>query len=154
MKRSKLLVAAMSLMLSGCFGDDTPADYMKIAGGGITFNYRYSQANLVVVGKRLAPLPKDASVVALFDVPGEATRQRVSMPVHDGKLTYKLTSKNLAGIKKGVPLKVTLLLVDADGTELDRDEMTRTSDVDQDSLPSEPLTDPSSPAIVPQLWNL
>ncbi len=154
MINARHLLVLSAFALTACGEDAAPTDYLKIAGGGISFNYRYSQANLVVVGKRMAPLPPAASVVALFDVPGETERQRVAMPVLEGKLTYKLVSRNLTGIKKGKPLNVTLLLVGADGKELDRDEMTRTSDVDQDSLPTEPLVDPNSPAYVPQLWNL
>jgi hypothetical protein len=90
----------------------------------------------------------------LFDIPGETAPERVSRPVITGKLTYKLESKYLTGIKKGVPLKVVLLVIDKEGKELDRDETAYTSDVDQDTLPSKPLVKPDAPNYIPQLENL
>ncbi|MCA0431979.1 MAG: hypothetical protein LCH46_01840 [Proteobacteria bacterium] len=150
---SALAIAALASPLAGC-GDDGPPDYLAIAGGGITFNYRYSQATMVVVGKQLTPMPEGARVEALFDIPGAKDREVVSRPVMKGKLTYKLESSYLTGIRKGEPLKVTLRLVAADGQELDRVETQYTSDVDQSTLPSKPLVDPSKPNYVPQLENL
>jgi hypothetical protein len=143
----------LSLLLAAC-GDSGPRDYIKIAGGGITFNYRYSQATMVVVAKQIYPMPEGAHVDALFDIPGETVPERVSRPVITGKLTYKLESKYLTGIKKGVPLKVVLLVIDKEGKELDRDETAYTSDVDQDTLPSKPLVKPDAPNYIPQLENL
>jgi hypothetical protein len=144
----------LALVLTACGEDDGPKDYLKITGGGLTFNYRYSQATMVVVGKQVTPLPEGAKITALFDIPGKTERERVERPAMAGKLTYKLESGYLTGIKKGVPLKVTLLLVGKDGKELDRDETQYTSDIDQDQLPSKPLVDPSKPNYVPQLENL
>ncbi|NJM29068.1 MAG: hypothetical protein HC855_02065 [Rhizobiales bacterium] len=149
----KRAIVVLALGLAAC-GEDGPKDYLKIAGGGLTFNYRYSQATMVVVGKQVSPLPEGATVTALFDIPGKTERERVERPAMAGKLNYKLESSYLSGIKKGVPLKVTLLLVGKDGKELDRDETQYTSDVDQDQLPSSPLVDPSKPNYVPQLENL
>lgn len=144
----------LALALTGCGEEDGPADYIKIAGGGINFNYRYSQATMIVVGKQMTPLPEGARVEALFDIPGKAERETVSRPAQKGKLTYKLESSYLLGIKKGAPLKVTLRVVDAAGKELDREETQYVSDMDQDKLPSKPLVDPFKPNYVPQLENL
>jgi hypothetical protein len=146
-----LILAGLSL--AAC-GDSGPKDYIRIAGGGLTFNYRYSQASMVLVGKQMAALPEGGTVEALFDIPGEAAPERVSRPVIVGKLTYKMESKFLTGVKKGVPLKVVLRVLDKDGKELDREETAFTSDVDQDTLPTKPLVDPKSPGYVPQLENL
>ena len=150
----KIMLCAMTaLLLAGC-GEDGPPDYLSIVGGGLTFNYRYSQATMVVVGKQMTPMPEGARVEALFDIPGGGAREVVSRPVMQGKLTYKLESSFLKGIKKGEPLKVTLRLVGADGKELDREETQYVSDVDQSTLPTKPLVDPSKPNYVPQLENL
>jgi hypothetical protein len=146
-----LILAGLSL--AAC-GDSGPKDYIRIAGGGLTFNYRYSQASMVLVGKQMSALPEGGTVEALFDIPGEASPERVSRPVIIGKLTYKMESKFLTGVKKGVPLKVVLRVLDKDGKELDREETAFTSDVDQDTLPTKPLVDPKSPGYVPQLENL
>jgi hypothetical protein len=140
-------------LLAGC-GENGQTDYMKIAGGGLTFNYRYSEARAVIVGRQVTPLPKGANVEALFDIPGETRRERVSRPAIEGKLIYKLESSPLTGIKKGVPLKVTLLVIDATGKEIDREETHYVSDIDQEGLPTKPLVDPSRPNYVPQLENL
>ena len=153
MNSKLVLTLVCAALLAGC-GEDTPRDYVRIAGGGLTFNYRYSQATMVVVARTISPLPEGGKVEALFDIPGEAMRETVSRPVIQGKLTYKLESKYLLGIKKGVPLKVTLRAVDAQGIVLDTEETAYISDVDQDTLPSKPLVDPSKPNYVPKLENL
>lgn len=144
---------AAAALLSAC-GQNGPPDYMRIAGGGLTFNYRYSEARAIIVGRQVTPLPEGSSVEALFDIPGQTRREKVSRPALAGKLVYKLESSPLTGIKKGVPLKVTLLVVDAAGKEIDREETQYVSDVDQDALPTKPLVDPSKPNYVPQLENL
>jgi hypothetical protein len=148
------VLVLLALMVAGCGEDDQPADYIKIAGGGLTFNYRYSEATMIVVGRQLTPPPKGSMLEALFDIPGEKARDVVSRPFMAGKLTYKLESKVLSGIKKGVPLKVTLRVVDPAGKELDRAETEYVSDVDQSTLPLKPLVDPSKPNYVPTLENL
>jgi hypothetical protein len=148
------ILVLLALMVAGCGEDDQPVDYIKIAGGGLTFNYRYSEATMVVVGRQLTPPPAGSVLEALFDIPGEKARDVVSRPFMAGKLTYKLESKVLSGIRKGVPLKVTLRVVDPAGKELDRAETEYVSDVDQSTLPSKPLVDPSKPNYVPKLENL
>lgn len=149
-----LTVLSVALVLSSCGEDSGPTNYLEIIGGGLTFNYRYSQATMVVIGKQRTPLPDGSKVEALFDIPGEAVREQVSRPAMTGKLTYKLESKYLTGIRKGIPLNVTLRLLDASGKELDRDETQYVSDIDQLTLPSRPLVDPSKPNYVPLLDNL
>lgn len=151
---NKIVLACVAALGLAACGDEAATDYIKIAGGGLTFNYRYSQATMVVVAKQMSPLPEGGQVEALFEIPGRTEREHVSRPVIAGKLTYKLESSYLVGIKKGVPLLVTLRVIDAAGKELDRAETSFTSDIDQDKLPRKPLVDPSKPNYVPQLENL
>jgi hypothetical protein len=148
MRKRFLVPAAVTLLLPGC-GESGPTDYFKITGGGLTFNYRYAQATMVVVAKQLAPLPENGMLEAVFDHPGYPKRDRVTRPVLAGKLLYKLESSYLKGIEKGVPLTVTVRLLDASGQELDRDERQYVSDVNQSELPSEPLVAPDKPNYVP-----
>ena len=150
----KKILVLLSLILAGCGSDEKSAEYLRIAGGGITFNYRYSQATMVLVARTMTPLPEGATIEALFDIPGEAAREIVRRPVIAGKLTYKMESKYLKGIRKNVPLKVTLRALDKAGLVLETKETSYTSDVDQSTLPSKPLVDPSKPNYVPQLENL
>ncbi len=152
MARRLIISLCAILALTAC--GSRPIDYLKIAGGGLNFNYRYSELRMVLVAKQMSPLPEGASVVALFDIPGSAARERVERPAIAGKLSYKLESSPLKGVKKDVPLFATLLLLGPDGKELDREDKRYVSDRDQEGLPTKPLVDPLEPNYVPQLENL
>ena len=136
MKRILILAA----LLAGC-GESGPVQYLKIAGGGIQFNYRYSEASMVVVAQQVHPLPEGSHIEALFDLPGTNTRESVTSQPFDGKLTYLLQSQKLSGITNGGKYNVTIRLVDKDGKELDRQNTVYTSDTDQSTLPDKPLVD-------------
>jgi hypothetical protein len=148
----RLTAMGSALLLSGCWEASGPADYLKIIGGGLNFNYRYSQAFMIVVGKQVTPLPEGSTLEAAFQVPGSDTPQIVRSARIEGKLVYKLQTEPVLGIVKGGKYQVTLRLLDKDGKELDRDETVYTSDVDQSTLPTKPLVD--GPAYSPQLENL
>ena len=139
----------LALMLAGC-GESGPIQYLKIAGGGIQFNYRYSQASMVVVAQQTHPLPESSHIEALFDVPGTNTRETVSSPTIDGKLSYLLQSPKLTGFTKGGKYNVTIRLIDKTGKELDRKDTIFTSDEDQSTLPDKPLVD-DPVALTPRL---
>lgn len=150
MKTLPFICAA--LLLGACGEDSGPKDYLKIAGGGITFNYRYSQAGMVVIAQQKYPLPEGSTVEAQFDLPGQNVRQTVSLPALAGKLTYKLQSDPLTGLKKGGQYNVTIRLIDKDGKQLDRDDRIFVSDEDQANLPDKPLVEDL--ALTPKLENL
>jgi hypothetical protein len=135
----KTIVILSLLSLSACGDDGSPKDYLKIAGGGITFNYRYSQAGMVVIAQQKYPLPAGSRVEAQFELPGQNKFETVSSPAKEGKLTYRLESNPMMGFKKGGEYKVTILLLDNAGKELDRDETKFVSDEDQSTLPSKPI---------------
>jgi hypothetical protein len=147
-------ILVTTCILAGCGDDNAPKDYLSIAGGGLVFNYRYSQATMVLIAKQMRPLPEDAKLVADFTLPGGQGHDLQSSPVLAGKLTYKLESVTLSGVRKGEALKVVLTLVGPKGEVLDRDETSYTSDTDQATLPSKPLVQPDKPNYVPQLENL
>lgn len=130
----------IALLLTGC-GDSGPIQYIKIAGGGIQFNYRYSHASMVVVAQQTHPLPEGSRIEALFDLPGTNTRQSVSSQTFEGKLSYALQSQNLTGITKGEKYNVTIRLLTKDGVELDHRDTVFTSDEDQSTLPDKPLVE-------------
>lgn len=131
---------AFTLLLAGC-GDSGPTQYIKIAGGGIQFNYRYSDASMVVVAQQIHPLPDGSRIEALFDLPGTNLRESVFSQPFEGKLTYLLQSQKLTGFTKGGKYNVTVLLLDKDGKELDRKNTVFTSDEDQATLPDKPLVE-------------
>jgi len=133
----KRLVIA-SLLLAGC-GESGPPSYIKFAGGGIQFNYGISEASMVVIAQQTQPLPEGSTVEALFELPGTNTRESVTMPAMQGKLTYHLQSQPLFNITKGGQYRVTIRLIDKFGKELDHQDRIYTSDEDQSTLPSKPL---------------
>lgn len=135
----KIGVLLLGIGLAACSEDSGPKDYLKIAGGGFVFNYRYSQAYYVFVAQQNLPLPEGSILQASFDVPGSATRFVTEQTAMTGKLNYKFQSEVLQGIVKNQPYTVTLQLFDkTKKIVLDLDEATYKSDVDQSELPSEP----------------
>ena len=142
----------LSLMLSACGEDTSPKDYLKFAGGGLVFNYRYSQASLIVIAQQKSPLPEGSIVEAQFDLPGTLLRQTVTLPAMTGKLTYKLQSGPLTQITKGGRYNVTIRLIDSKGVELDRKDKIFESDENQSTLPTKPLAD--GVTMKPHLENL
>ena len=144
-------ILILAFLLAGC-GESGPVDYLKIAGGGIQFNYRVSEASMVVIAQQVHPLPEGSQVEALFDIPGTNTRESVVLPAMEGKLTYRLQSQKLMNITKDTPYKVTIRLLDKDGKELDHKDTTYHSDVDQSTLPDKPLV--QDPAFTPNLQNI
>lgn len=150
---SKMMLAiSLSIVLSGCSDENGPHDYLKIAGGGITFNYRVSQASMIVIAQQIYPFPEGSKVEALFDVPGTATRQSVTLPAMQGKLTYKLQSDPLTHITKGGQYNVTIRLLDKMGKELGKKDTVFVSDEDQSTLPNKPLV--NGVELKPNLQNL
>ncbi len=151
----KFISLAFSLFfLFGCGDSQKPKSYVQFIGGGLTFNYRYSKASIVIVIRRVSPMNQGSKFVCLFEIPGEATPQRIEVANNPDALDFKFESKALTGIRKGVPLHVSILAVDEKGVQLDEIKKQFVSDVDQDTLPSKPLMDPNTPAYVPQLQNL
>jgi hypothetical protein len=148
----KLCALLACIFLAACGEEDGPKDYLKIAGGGLVFNYRYSQASMIVIAQQKYPLPEGAIVEAQFDVPGQSTRQTVTLPTMAGKLTYKLQSDPVTGLKKGGQYNVTIRLLDAAGKQLDRDDRVFVSDQDQSTLPNKPLVEGLE--LTPHLENL
>lgn len=138
MNRTILRHLPLLLLLSGCGGGSDP-DYIKFAGGGIQFNYRYSEASMVAIAQQTQPLPPGSKLQALFDLPGTATRETVELPAVDGKLSYRFQSQELHNIAKDGHYNVTLLVLDAGGKQLDRKDRVYVSDQDQSSLPDKPL---------------
>jgi hypothetical protein len=148
----KILLLASAIALSACGDDGAPKDYLKIAGGGIVFNYRVSEAGMVVVAQQIYPLPAGSTVTAEFEHPDKSPSDIATLPALEGKLSYKLQSVALMGFKKGGEYKVIVRLVDNAGKQLDQDETKFTSDEDQSTLPSKPLVE--GPALTPHLENL
>ena len=129
------------LALSSC-GDQGTGPYLKILGGGFEFNYRYSTMKYGFVVKQLRPLPAGSTLEASFDLPDSEKKFMQTLPAESGKMQYVFESEALHGVKKDVPYKVKLRLLEADtAKELEVVEHEFSSSEDQAALPTKaPVT--------------
>ncbi len=137
MKQTLTLAAIlMSLCIAGC--DEQPEKpYLKIAGGGFIYNYRYAIVNYGFVAKPLRPLPEGSTLEASFDIPDDSKKFVISLPVVPGKMLYGFETQALHGVKKDVPYRVRLRLLEATtGKELALLERDFRSNIAQDTLPT------------------
>jgi hypothetical protein len=136
MKKNLLWVTILIAVLASACDDQSNKPYMKIAGGGFMFNYRYSILNYGFVAKPLRPLPDGSTLEASFDIPDSTDKFVLTLPVVAGKMQYAFETEALHGVKKDVPYKAKLRLLEAGtGKELALLEREFRSDVEQSSLP-------------------
>ena len=134
-----VLLVALGVIQSGCEEDKT-APYFEFAGGGFIFNYRNAEHYYGFVARPKRTLPQDAVIEAHFEMPGGRPPLVLTEPVRPGRLQYMFRTGHLLGIVKGHPYKVVLKLVDGKtGIALGQIEKTFATEVDQASLPREPL---------------
>lgn len=134
----KILLLVFALFLSGC-GEDPNAPYLSFAGGGFVFNYRNAEAFYGFVAKPLRTLPEGGVIEAQFEVPGGAPPATATEKVVQGKIQYTFQSPNLTGIQAKHDYKAVMRLLDAQGKEIARYEQNFHTDVDQSTLPNQPL---------------
>jgi hypothetical protein len=133
-----VIACCLGFVLSAC-DDQSSTPFLKIAGGGFMFNYRYSKASYGFVARQLKPLPEGSVLEASFDLPDSDQKYVLTQPAKAGKLQYSFETDALHGIKKNKPYQVTLRLLEANtGKELALVEPVFKSDIDQDSLPTDP----------------
>ena len=136
MKRAICLIALW--MLSGCDNPQGPA--ASFAGGGFIFNYRVGQAYYGVVVKTEGTLPQDAVIEGQFENPAGGNAVVVQVKAASDQRKYVLRTPPLKGVKKDVPYKVVVRILEKPGgQELQRIEKTIKSDIDQSLLPQSPL---------------
>ena len=58
----------LAVLVAAC-DDQAPGPYLKFAGGGFMFNYRYSRMTYGFVARQLKPLPEGSVLEATFDLP-------------------------------------------------------------------------------------
>jgi hypothetical protein len=136
MKRAICLIVVF--LLSGCDNPEGPA--ASFAGGGFVFNYRVGQAYYGVVVKTEGTLPQDAVIEGQFENPAGGNAVVVQVKAASDERKYVLRTPPLKGVKKDVPYKVVVRILEKPGgQELQRIERTIKSDVDQSVLPQSPL---------------
>lgn len=137
MKRNLLIATILISLVATACDNQSDKPYMKIAGGGFMFNYRYSIMNYGFVVKPLRPLPEGSTLEASFDIPDSSEKFILKLPVVAGKMSYAFETEALHGVKKNVPYKAKLRLLEAGtGKELALVERDFRSDVEQSSLPT------------------
>ena len=135
MNRRQLLLGMSALALSACSDDDP---YFIFAGGGFIFNYRIADHYYGFVARRRRTPPEGATLEARFELPGGG--EQVETASYDAKrLDYMFRTGPLRGIVKGHPYRAVLVVRDATGAELARYEKTFATQVDQSTLPDQPL---------------
>ncbi len=134
----KIAFLVLAFLLAGC-GEDPDAPYLAFAGGGFVFNYRNAEAFYGFVAKPLRTLPEGGVIEAQFEVPGNPQPVIVREKVVKGQIQYTFKSPNLIGIEPGRDYKAAMRLIDAQGQEIARYEQNFHTNVDQATLPDQPL---------------
>lgn len=134
----KIVLLSLGLLLAGC-GEDPNAPYLSFAGGGFVFNYRNAEAFYGFVAKPLRTLPEGGMIEAQFEVPGRPDPAIDQEKVAQGQVQYSFQSPNLTGIEPKRDYKAVMRLMDAEGKEVARYERNFHTDVDQSTLPNQPL---------------
>lgn len=134
------MLAGLSLLLAAC-GDDSATPYVEFVGGGFIFNYRNAELYYGFVARPKKALPEGAVLEAQFEIPGTAEPLVIREPVRQGRLQYMFRTGHLQGIVKDHPYKAVIRLIDGKtGNEIARYEKTFRTQVDQSTLPDQPLT--------------
>ncbi len=130
-----VIMCCIGLCLTAC-GSQSPAEPLKIIGGGFMFNYRYAITTYGFVVRQTKPLPEGSILEATFDLPDSDKKYVLKQPAQSGKLQYSFESEALHGVKKDTPYKVQLKLLEANtGKQLALVERDFKSTIDQDTLP-------------------
>jgi len=132
-------VGILALALVGGCSDDS-GDYIKVGGGGFIFNYRIAEATAGVIAESQRDLPDGATIGASFENPAGGEPIVIAKLVSHGRKGYSFDTPPLSGIKGGRDYAVTVRVIGADGTELQKVDYQLRSDIDQSVLPDKPLT--------------
>jgi hypothetical protein len=136
--RKHMSMLAVVLSLAAC--DDHGGPAASFAGGGFVFNYRIGEAFYGVVINTERKLPAGAVIQGQFENPAGGPAIVVKDDYREGQRKYMLRTPALKGIKKDVPYKVVVEILDKPGGNvIDHLEKTIKSDVDQSMIPQEPM---------------
>jgi hypothetical protein len=138
-RRLPTLATALALAaLTGCEEPERPA--IVIEGGGFIFNYRVADVTYGVAVRPQRKLEAGATLEAEFEDPAGGTPVTVTQAIVARQLSYALQSPPVSGVKAGRPYRVVVRLRSPTGAQLASAEKFLTSDLDQDIMPSTPLT--------------
>ena len=135
--KKRILLLVIMLVLAGC--EDHGGAAASFAGGGFVFNYRIGEAFYGVVINLERKLPEGSIIEGQFEDPAGGPAIVVKDNYRDGQRKYMLRTPGLKGIKKDVPYKVVVEIIDKPGHVIERLEKTIKSDIDQSTIPLEQL---------------
>jgi hypothetical protein len=112
---------------------------IAVTGGGFIFNYRLAVAYAGLIVVPHGTLPEKSRVEVTMENPaGGAPIVMNQSPIGGGKIEF--TTDPLTGIVANKEYLVSVRLIAADGTELQRIDKKFHSELDQSVLPPAPLT--------------
>ncbi len=132
--------AFLALTLAACQEASGP---LFAKGGGFIFNYRVAEAfaGIVVGAAPGRTLPAGSSIEVTFENPAGGDpivlTQAVATPP---QVSYSFHTPPLTGIRADRDYAVTVRLIAADGSEIEKIEKAFRSEIDQTVLPDAPLT--------------
>jgi len=139
MLRKLALALALTAIafLAAC--NKQPGSYIDITGGGFIFNYRLAIAFAGLTVKTRSDLPPNSRIEVTMENPAGGSPIVMSQsPAGGGQIEF--TTDPLTGIVAKKEYLVSVRLVAADGTELQRIDKKFHSQLDQSILPPAPLT--------------
>ncbi len=128
---------AVAMLLAACSDN---GHYLDISGGSFIFNYRISEAYAGFIAAPLRALPAKSRIEATFENPAGGPPIVLSKDVVPARNEYTFTTDPLKGIKAGKGYQLTVRLIAADGSELEKITKTFRSDIDESVLADKPLT--------------
>ena len=138
MKRPFLIALLPIVLLCACQRETGP-DPLKLTGKMFVFNYRLAYATYVVTLDRNAPVPEGSVVKAEFENPAGGAALTLERKLFPNLKRVALESPDITCVKKGVPYRVAISVVDPDGAVLQSLETEVISDLDQSALPASAL---------------
>jgi hypothetical protein len=136
--RNPILVLGVMLILAACEDQGKPG--ASFAGGGFVFNYRIGEAFYGVVINTERKLPEGSIIQGQFEDPAGGAVIVVKDNYREGQRKYMLRTPALKGIKKTLPYTVVVEMLDTPGGHvIEHLEKTIKSDIDQSTIPQEPM---------------
>nr|CAD6419330.1 lipoprotein [Rhizobium sp. Q54] len=135
-----MVAMAALLVLAACQREAADRDVVELSGKIFVFNYRVARATYLVTLRRLAPLPEGGVAEASFEDPRGGPPLAVRQKLFPVMEKIVLESPPVHCVQKGIPYAVTIRLLGPSGEEIQLIETSLKSNVDQNVLPSKPLS--------------
>ncbi|WP_421724202.1 hypothetical protein [Bauldia sp.] len=134
--------ALVLLLAAGAIGctPDTPEEYIRVGGGGFVFNYRIAEATAGVVAEPARTLEPGTVIEATFEDPAGGDPIVVAKQTTPDRKRYSFVTPPLDAIEADRTYRVTVRVLDTEGTVLQTVDYNLRSEIDQSILPEKPLT--------------